>query len=212
MLIEILVGGAIIAVSISLAAMIKLRRENRRLIDIIRTMLPANKDGEIEYVPENCDIKIAQSCRELIKREFPNGVSVSLSNISLNERKKRLKEFVSQASKEMNVSAPEVEFDQSSSCAGGYNFSKDVLIISEVFLANDSDLNDCINTVFHELKHKIQYEATNNGGNKWGYSNHLVAIWSVNFRQYIRPDIDPLGYHIQAVEVDARGFANSIIN
>lgn len=211
MVVEILIGGAIIAVGVALAAMIKLRRENRRLIDIIRTMLPANENGEIEYVPEDCDIQMAQRCRELVEREFPNGVSASLSCISLGERKKRLESFVSQASKEMGVSAPIVEFDQSSSCAGGYSFSKDVLVISEVFIANDSDLNDCINTVFHELKHKVQHEATKKGGNKWGYSNHLVALWDVNFRKYIHPDIDPLGYHVQIVEVDARGFANSII-
>ena len=211
MVVEILIGGGIIAVGVALAAMIKLRRENRRLIDIIRTMLPSNENGEIVYVPEECDIQMAQRCRELVEREFPNGVSASLSSISFDERKNRLKSFVAQASKEMGVSIPKVEFDQSSSCAGGYSFSKDVLVISEVFIANDSDLNDCINTVFHELKHKVQHEATKKGGNKWGYSNHLVALWDVNFRKYIRPEIDPLGYYVQIVEVDARGFANSII-
>lgn len=211
MLVEILVGSSFIAVGVAIAAWIKIRRENRRLIDLMESLLPEDANSIPEYTPEECDVKLSQDCRDLVSIEFPQGVEKKMLHMSLDERKELFENLVVKAAEVMDVDIPTVKFNDSSTIAGSYNSSKDVIMISEVFLASDSDLEDSVNTVFHELKHKIQYEAIKKDGNKWGYSERTIATWYVNTKRYIRPEIDPNGYYYQPLEVDARGFADSII-
>ena len=83
-------------------------------------------------------------------------------------------------------------------------------MFSEPFLACDSQ-GEIIRTIYHELKHGTQEKAIQAGtNNPYGYDTPTLVVWVENNLKYENGDQDFLFYYGQQIEVDARGFAQSV--
>ena len=79
----------------------------------------------------------------------------------------------------------------------------------------DVILDDCIDTIIHELRHAYQWKAIRKMLNNENYSEYdihnRVSVWYENFCNYISPSDDLEGYYNQILERDARGVAAHIM-
>ena len=130
----------------------------------------------------------------------------------LNDEQKRLllKEITIKASEVMNVELDNIIFTDVS-CMGCYSASDNTIMFSNLYIAQDVCNVEIVKTIFHELKHAVQFKAIGKNGNVWGYSMDTLVAWANNYQDYISASWDPEGYMTQPIELDSFGFECSVI-
>lgn len=179
------------------------------------------------YHPEECDKRMCQECQTMLEEYFkePAGaplhvrIAERMRGMTPSQKKDFLKELTSKASRIMHVKLDNIVFENISSM-GYYDPSQNTMAISNAYFElNDANMAildqanvELVKTIFHELKHAVQYNALNQGlQNDWGYSEGTLISWANNFQSYINYHIDPEGYYTQPIEVDSFGFECGII-
>ena len=78
------------------------------------------------------------------------------------------------------------------------------------YLASDTPdaLRRIVRTIFHELRHAQQYRAITDVDYNYGTEDQRKH-WSLNFVNYISPDVDFQDYSDQTIERDARAVAEN---
>ena len=84
-------------------------------------------------------------------------------------------------------------------------------MFSNLYIAQDVCNVEIVKTIFHELKHAVQFKAIGKDGNVWGYSTETLIAWANNWQGYISGSLDPEGYMTQPIELDSFGFECSVI-
>lgn len=181
---------------------------------------PINADALIteNYKPDECDKLMHDKCTDLLNHEFPEPADLPLwsrvdhkmRGMDLEKRKKIMEELVYKAATAMQVKLDGISFEDVKGY-GFYSAGDNRIVISKAYLEVDEEGVESIKTIFHELKHAVQYHAIAPNGNIWGYSQEILIAWANNFQCYIQPEIDPEGYFCQPVEVDAFGFECSLV-
>lgn len=181
---------------------------------------PIDADALIaeNYKPDECDKLMHDKCTELLNHEFPEPADLSLwfridlkmRNMDVENRKKMMKNIVDKAADAMQVKLDGISFEDVKGY-GLYSAKDNRIVISKAYLEVDGEGVESIKTIFHELKHAVQYHAIAPNGNIWGYSQETLIAWVNNFQCYIRPEVDPEGYFCQPVERDAFGFECTLI-
>lgn len=184
------------------------------------TLPPPNVNDILtaNYKPEECDEKMRVDCQNLLflyfkepeDAELYQRINEKMKNLNEDEKKGLLREITLKASSIMHVKLDSIEFSNDS-CMGCYNYSKNSLMISSAYLNLDSCNVEVVKTIFHELKHAVQFNAISRDGNIWGYSDKTLITWVNNFQNYINCALDPEGYYHQPIEVDSFGYECSII-
>ncbi len=170
------------------------------------------------YKPEECDKDMRDNCQNLLDLYFKEPVDAELyerinekmKNLNKNEKKELLREITIKASDIMHVKLDNIEFSNES-YMGGYFYKEKKLVISSAYLSQESCSVELVKTIFHELKHAVQYKAISRGGNVWGYSDETLISWVNNFQNYISSAYDPEGYLCQPLEIDSFGYECSVI-
>lgn len=170
------------------------------------------------YKPEECDKKMRVDCQNLLSQYFKEPedaeiyqrINEKLKNLNEDEKKELLREIALKASDIMHIKLDCIEFSNDP-CMGAYYYKENKLMISSAYLNQDSCRVELVKTIFHELKHAVQYNAISHGGNIWGYSDEKLISWVNNFQNYINCNYDPEGYLHQPVEIDSFGYECSII-
>ena len=166
---------------------------------------------ERSYIPENPDLRLIDECKSLLRQVFPNGIDARFENLNIEERERFMKQFANQVAHIMQVEVRNIQFcELPETTYGNYNHQNKEIRINQVILL--ADPKEVIDTIFHELKHGIQFEAVS-GEDKWGYSSQLKAQWlnCMGKENYIEGDISYIAYATQAIEVDARMFSRTIM-
>lgn len=170
------------------------------------------------YKPEACDEKMRIDCQDLLSQYFKEPedaqlyqrIDEKMKGLSETEKKELLREITIKASSIMQVHIDNIEFSNNS-CMGAYNYLNNSLMISNAYLNQDGCNVELVKTIFHELKHAVQYNAISHGGNVWGYSDETLIAWVNNFQNYINCTLDPEGYFYQPIEIDSFGYECSVI-
>ena len=170
------------------------------------------------YKPEECDRKMIENCQNLLQRFFKEPVDLPMAQrieqkmkgLSNEEKKQLLSEITLEACKVMDVNVSQVIFADDP-CMGYYNFEENVIMFSNAYIAQDAYNVEIVKTVFHELKHAVQFRAIGRDGNVWGYSQETLIAWAGNYVDYISCSSDPEGYFKQPLEVDSFGFECSVV-
>jgi hypothetical protein len=194
-----------------LAGLIKWRQE----------VLPPPNINDIlnlNYKPEECDEKMKNECINLLEEYFKEPADIPLyqriqtkmKGLNTEQRKELLKELSIKASEVMHIKLDNIEF-ANDACMGAYNSQENSLMISNAYIEQDACAVEVVKTIFHELKHVVQFNAIGQGGNIWGYSDDTLIAWVNNWQDYISPEWDPEGYYTQPMEVDSFGFECSVI-
>lgn len=177
-----------------------------------REYLDSVLDSSLEYTPETADVELQKKTKHLLDSMEDGHLFEHIKKLSFEERKEYFEKVLLPAvCKEMNVSPAFLGWFQSTSTAGFYNEEHQGIAINELFLASDNDyvLRVMINTIIHECKHAMQWDAVT-GRNAHGYSEEIIAVWKRNFQDYIAPEESDEGYVKQPVEWDASSFAESV--
>lgn len=184
------------------------------------TLPPPNINDILQanYKPEECDEKMRLSCQQLLQTYFKEPIDAPMYQRidekmrGLNDEQKRLllKEITIKASEVMNVELDNIIFTDVS-CMGCYSASDNTIMFSNLYIAQDVCNVEIVKTIFHELKHAVQFKAIGRNGNVWGYSMDTLVAWANNYQDYISASWDPEGYMTQPIELDSFGFECSVI-
>ena len=85
---------------------------------------------------------------------------------------------------------------------GYFDDSKNKIFINLANIGNPSQIS---NTIAHELWHAHQYEVAKSG------DSYISKLYSLNFDNYITPEMDFWDYQDQLLEAEARAFAEHIV-
>ena len=124
--------------------------------------------------------------------------------LSLEEQKDKMEELADYVSEVTGLENPptiEYYYNESDTDYGGFDSSTNTLQINEYKLYENDEAAD---TIAHELWHAMQYERACNPSTK------TDRMYAANFRDYIRPEDDFVGYQSQLIESEARAFAQQI--
>ena len=184
------------------------------------TLPPPNINDILQanYKPEECDEKMRLSCQQLLQTYFKEPIDAPMYQRidekmrGLNDEQKRLllKEITIKASEVMNVKLDNIIFTDVS-CMGCYSASDNTIMFSNLYIAQDVYNVEIVKTIFHELKHAVQFKAIGKDGNVWGYNTETLIAWANNWQDYISGSLDPEGYMTQPIELDSFGFECSVI-
>ena len=184
------------------------------------TLPPPNINDILQanYKPEECDEKMRLSRQQLLQTYFKEPIDAPMYQRidekmrGLNDEQKRLllKEITIKASEVMNVKLDNIVFTDVS-CMGCYSASDNTIMFSNLYIAQDVCNVEIVKTIFHELKHAVQFKAIGKDGNVWGYSMDTLVAWANNYQDYISASWDPEGYMTQPIELDSFGFECSVI-
>lgn len=177
-----------------------------------REYLDSVLDSSLEYTPENVDIELRDRLAEVLGKIEGGKLFEYIKSLSFEERKEYFeKTLLPLICKEMKVSPRFLGWFQDNATVGFYKEADQGIALNELFLTTDNDyvLRTIINTVIHECKHAMQWDAVS-GRNAHGYSQELIEIWKRNFEDYISPEESDEGYVKQPVEWDASAFAESV--
>lgn len=180
-------------------------KEHREYIDSVL-------DSSFEYNPEIVDTKLRERLASVLGTLESGRLFEHLKSLSFEKRKEYIeKTLLPIICKEMNVSPTFLGWFQDTSTVGVYREDMQGIALNELFLTTDNEyvLRTIINTVIHECKHAMQWDAVS-GRNSHGYSQELMEIWKRNFQDYISPEESDEGYSKQPVEMDASSFAESV--
>lgn len=186
----------------------KWRASVKRHQDYVDTVL----DSKPEYAPEQVDIELSQRLKDKLGELHDGHILEHLKTLNYDQRKEYFeKVLLPLITQEMDLDIKVVEWFQDESTAGVYIEEKRCIMFNELFLTSDNDyiLNVMINTIIHECKHAMQFDAIH-GRNTHGYSIELIEKWRVNSQDYIQPAESDEGYIKQPLEWDANGFAESV--
>lgn len=165
------------------------------------------------YEPEMVDVKLAEDLKNKLDKIAPNGLVAYMKKMTPEERALFVeKQILPLVASEMSINYDRLEWIEHNRLCGYYSHEQNVIALNMAFIATDSEelLTILLNTIIHECKHARQWVAVE--GANLGYSQELVEEWKRNFEDYISGRESDEGYYKQPVEVDARGFANSIID
>lgn len=181
---------------------------------------PVDVKGILEehYHPCEVDIAMRQECASLLEREFPNPPELPMWNridqkmrsMTTSQRRDFLRRLAEEAAHTMKVQIRGIRFEDIAGY-GCYQAENDTIVISNAYLSMENEGVETVKTIFHELKHAVQYHAIATGGNVWGYPREVLIAWVNNYQHYIYPTKDPEGYFYQPLEIDAFGFENSLV-
>lgn len=169
-------------------------------------------DGDIEYHPETVDIQLRDRLKQVIESLEDGKLAEHIKSLSFEDRKSYFENILlPKIASEMGVSPSFIGWFRDESTVGFYSETHQGIALNELYLASDNEyvLNFIINTVIHECKHAMQWDAVS-GRNAHGYSEQQISTWKRNFEDYIEPRESDEGYVKQPVEWDASSFAESV--
>lgn len=166
-----------------------------------------------EYLPEEVDVRLSEKLKSLLAEHCPEGVVERMKRMSVSSRAEFVEhDLLPMIAAAMGVDYRELVWLESERLCGYYNHEQRTIGLNIAYLNSDSDklLTIFVNTILHECKHARQHAAVN--GVDFGYSQDLVDLWRLNFSNYITPEESDEAYVMQPVEMDASGFANSVVS
>lgn len=139
----------------------------------------------------------------------------NLMTLNAEDRIKAVCGIVEELARLYNVEIEGLEFSGAlpNTTAGCYHRDRKLIQLNmNYLLVNEREiLLDLLDTVFHELRHAIQWSIVVDGGGAWGVSEQRREALAANFKHYIQAGRDLHGYQMQLVERDAVTFAACVL-
>lgn len=164
------------------------------------------------------DKRLIEQNRALMKEFFPNGIEDGFKGLTLEQRVEMMKNLIERANELYGTEVGTIAFlpaEKIGECTLGYfqHDSNTIAVNLDVLAANEPAVMQAIvATVFHELRHALQYKAVTDPSFAYG-TEEQRRLWALNFMEgnYISPEVDFALYQKQVVEADARQIAEPIV-
>lgn len=158
------------------------------------------------------DIKMALKTQEIIKRNFGGNLTERVMAMDSVERMEAARDFTQSLIREYGLSTQAEFFGDARERSGYYSYEENKIYINVAdLLVNDEAvlterLLEFLDTIIHELRHAVQYEAIHKEG-FWDADEAKRLTWAYNMANYIPLKENPSSYAKQPIEEDARTFA-----
>ncbi len=156
--------------------------------------------------------------KNIIREFFGSDIYETVRCMKNTERIDLMARFANRLAKEYGLDTDiDVDIYELENC-GRYIFSENKAVFNISLLMVDKNnkyfeycVQEVIETIFHELRHAVQWKAVNSNDSR-NFDEETLKAWSDNFfGNYIDPDVDFSGYSKQPVEADAMTFAAQIM-
>lgn len=161
------------------------------------------------------DCELVNKCREVMGRNFPDGIEARLKGMSLSDREQLFRYLVDELKHIYGVEIWDVAFLPGTEIGCGtygyYNNSNNCIRFNLDLLNADNIeiMREMVDTIFHEMRHAQQFRAVTDSSFNYG-SEEQRKLWAMNFVNYIPANVDFAYYQEQIIEFDARQIAAEI--
>lgn len=172
------------------------------------------KTAEFRVKPEltDYDCALIERCREVMKSHFPQGIESRLIGMSPAERAGLFQNLVLELNSIYGLNITNIAFlnaDEIGYGTCGYYLreTNSIRFNLDFLSLDDSEiLHEMVNTIFHEMRHALQYKAVTDSNCNYGTEEQRY-LWALNFLNYIPAYVDFAYYQQQILEADARQIA-----
>lgn len=160
------------------------------------------------------DNQTINRCKDILHEEFPEGIEAKTRSLSIDEREELFRTLVGKFSGAYGVDISDIRFLPATEIGeytfGYYNSELNFIAFNRDFLQSNDPavIKEMINTILHEMRHAYQFKVITNTGIG---SEEQRRTWALNMANYIPAEVDFALYQLQAVENDARAFAELIL-
>lgn len=172
-----------------------------------------NSEG-VEY--SEADLERIETAADIMGEIFTDEVISNWENLSVEERTAYLNEYYAQAGQAFGIDTKGVYvadlYEMYGYCTQGVNCSDGYLGIDIRLVADSSQLGELLNTTTHEMRHQLQTDALRNPDAFPDIPQETLEQWEYEFTNYVDPSYDFEGYQSQAIETDARAFAEEVVD
>lgn len=172
-----------------------------------------NSEG-VEY--SEYDIERIEAASDVMDEIFTDEVISNWENLSVEERTAYLNEYYAKAGQVLGIETKGVYVDDLQAQFGvgvqGVNSGDGYLGIDISLVADPSQLEELLNTTTHEMRHQLQNDALRNSDAFPDIPQETLDQWQYEMDNYIDGNYDFEAYESQAIETDARAFAEEVVN
>lgn len=172
-----------------------------------------NSEG-VEY--KEADIERIETAADIMGEIFTDEVISNWENLSIEERTSCLNEYYARAGQTLGINTKGVYVADLYETYGygtqGVNCGDGYLGIDIRLVADTSQLAELLDTTTHEMRHQLQTDALRNPDAFPDIPKETLAQWEYEFTNYINPSYDFEDYQNQAIETDARAFAEEVVD
>lgn len=172
-----------------------------------------NSEG-VEY--SEADLERIETAADIMGEIFTDEVISNWENLSVEERTAYLNEYYAQAGQALGIETKGVYvadlYDMHGYGTKGVNCGDGYLGIDIRLVADSSQLGELLDTTTHEMRHQLQTDALGNPDAFPDIPQETLDQWEYEFNNYVDPSYDFEGYQSQAIETDARAFAEEVVN
>lgn len=184
-------------------------------VNSIKEYSDSNADTRSEVV-EARDYGVKE-CADVAKACFTPDVIKEWGMMSLEARNRVIQEYANGIGKAMDINFKGIVWEQFPIENGmytyGYNAGDGYVHLNVDMLADPGQLMHVVDTVAHEARHQLQFEAMENPS-KFPIDEASIKEWTVGMDTYTldQPSAyDPWGYTYNPMETDARYFGESMV-
>ena len=178
----------------------------------LRTAGSLNSEG---VVYSDSDVERIHSVSDAMGEVFPADVINSWENLSLQERVNYVNEYCVKAGEALGtrpiVVSVEDLWAKYEPGTQGINYGNGFMSVDIRLIADPGKLEKLLDTCTHETRHQLQNDAVQNPEAFQDIPEETLEQWKYEFENYIDGAYDFEGYYNQAIERDARAFAEETV-
>ena len=167
-----------------------------------------------QYLSEVDEMRINETS-EIMTEVFSEDVIANWSELSLDEKSEKINEYYIKAGENLGINTKGVIVEYMPSEPGsvnlGYNAGDGFIHLNEAVVDDPGMLEQVLDTATHEMRHQFQSDVIANASKFPDIPDHVVETWGYEMKNYISPDYDYQSYYEQAVECNARDFAEDVL-
>jgi hypothetical protein len=184
-------------------------REFSDFLHTIKEKVSELFNSNMEYIGDCTGIK---ECSDALNDIFTNESLEEWPSYSAEQRAQILNDGAAVIGEKLGINIKGIKFENMDSESRGMNSGDGYVVVNSDVLYDPNLLVDAIDTVAHESRHQLQFEAIEHP-EQYNIDPEVIESWRNNlYSGYIRPEWDFEGYTKQPVERDAVHFAADIIN
>ena len=172
-----------------------------------------NSEG-VEY--SEADIERIETAADIMGEIFTDEVISNWENLSVEERTAYLNEYYAKAGQALGIETKGVYVEDLYETYGygtmGVNCGDGYLGIDVRLVSDASQLEELLDTTTHEMRHQLQTGALKDPSAFPDIPQETLEQWQYEMDNYINAAYDFEGYENQAIETDARAFAEEVVD
>lgn len=167
-----------------------------------------------QFLSEVDEARVKETA-DIMGEVFSEDVIANWSELSLDEKSAKLNEYYVQAGENLGINTKGVVIEPMYSEPGtisfGYNAGDGYIHLNEAVVEDPGMLGQVLDTATHEMRHQFQTDVVADPSGFPDLSANVLETWEYEFNNYISPEYDFQGYYEQAIESDARGFSEDVL-